>query len=143
MTWYLKHVRAVIGLAAIPLAAGVAMSQSPTPSSPYPANDTPVTLPSGTIVRVRNIVVFVGPNGKSLTLYIETPTHAADSARVAREAKEVVDIHARSTTHGPFGRARVCICRTQACLELREEPREMFFFVPQSDGSWRAVAPPS
>jgi hypothetical protein len=117
------------------------MGQSPTPTSPYPANDSPVTLSSGTVVRVRNLVVFVGPSGKALTLYIQSPTPASDTARVAREAKELVDMHSASRGLGPLTRATVGVCRTQACLEMREIPSEMFFFVAQADGSWRAEAP--
>jgi hypothetical protein len=136
-----KYVRAVLGVAGIPFAV-VAMSQTPTPDSPYPANNTPVTLPSGTVVRVRNIVVFAGPTGKSLTLYIQSPTDAADTARVAREARQLVELHGAAAGLGSPKRAVVGICRTQACLEMREAPREMFFFLSQPDGSWRAVAAP-
>jgi hypothetical protein len=137
-----KRLCAVVGIACLHLTAGVAMGQSPTPASPYPANDSPITLPSGTVVRVRNLVVFVGPRGKDLTLYIQSPTPASDSARVAREAKELVDLHAASGGLGQFVRAIVGICRTQACLEMREIPSEMFVFAAQPDGSWRAAAPP-
>ena len=137
-----KLVRATVILASIHFAAGVAMSQFPRPNSPPPMNDTPVTLSSGTVVRVRNIVVFVGPSGKSLTLYIETPTQAAESAQIEREAKELIGRYGESATSGPFVRAIVSVCRTQACLEMREPPSEMFSFLPQPDGSWRAVVPP-
>jgi hypothetical protein len=141
MHW--KHRCALLGLASIHFTAGVAMSQSPTPEWPYPMNDTPVTLPSGTVVRVRNIVVFAGPSGNSLSLYIQSPTQPTDSARVAREAKELVELHGASTGRGPVTRATVGICRTQACLEMREAPSEMFFFHAEPDGSWRAEAPPA
>jgi hypothetical protein len=133
----------VLGIASLHLTAGVARGQSPMPASPYPANDSPVTLPSGTVVRVRQLVVFTGPHGKALTLYIQTPTPALDSARLAREAKELVDLHGASGGLGPLARATVGVCRTQACLEMRGTPSEMFFFVAQSDGSWRAVASPA
>jgi hypothetical protein len=116
------------------------MSQSPTPSGPM--NDTPVTLPSGTVVRVRNIVVFVGP-AKSLTLYIESPTPASDTVRLAREAMELVALHGTTSSLGPTARAMVGICRTQACLEMRKVPREMFFFSAQPDGTWRAEPRPA
>ena len=135
--------RAVLVLTSLHFTAGAAMSQSPTPGSAGPGNDTPVTLPSGTVVRVRNIVVFIGPSGRSLTLYIESPTPATDSARVAREAKELIDLHGAASSLGPIVRAMVGICRTQGCLELREAPSEMFFFRPQPDGTWRAEPPPS
>ena len=78
-----------------------------------------------------------------MTLYIESPTLPSDSVRLAREAKELVDLHATSGSFGLLARAAVGVCRTQACLEMREIPTEMFFFVAQPDGSWRAVAAPS
>lgn len=136
------HLRVVVGVVGLHLTASVAMGQSPVPPSPYPTNDTPVTLPSGTVVRVRNLVVFAGQGGNALTLYIQSPTLPSDSARLAREAKELVDLHAVSGNLGTLARATVGVCRTQACLEMREMPSEMFFFVAQPDGSWRAVAPP-
>jgi hypothetical protein len=140
---YQKRLCAMFGLASIHLTAGVAMGQSPTPESQYPANDTPVTLPSGTVVRVRHMVVFAGPSGNSLTLYIQSPTRATDSVRMAREATELVALQGASTHLGPLVRKMVGICRTQACLEMREAPSEMFFFHSRPDGSWRAVAPPA
>jgi hypothetical protein len=141
MHW--KRLCAVVGIVSLHLLAERAMGQSPTPASPYPANDTPVTLRSGTVVRVRNVVVFAGPRGKALTLYIQSPTSASDSVRLAREAKELVDLHDASGALGPLTRATVGVCRTQACLEMREVPSEMFFFLAQPDGSWRAVARPA
>ena len=139
----LKRLCALVGIAILHLTAGAAMGQSPTPASPYPANDTPVTLPSGTVVRVRNMVVFAGSHGRALTLYIQSPTPASDSARLAREARELVDLHHATGGLGPLTQATVGVCRTQACLEMRETPTEMFFFVAQPDGSWQAVAPPA
>ena len=137
-----KLVRATVSIASMHFAVGVAMSQSPTPNNPQPMNDTPVTLSSGTVVRVRNVIVFVGPSGKSLTLYIETPTQAADSARMERDAKELIGRYAESATSGPFVRAIVGVCRTPACLEMREPPSKLFFFSKQPDGSWQGGVPP-
>src|SRR3954470_11126239 len=110
-----KRLGAVVGVIGLHLTAGAAMGQSSTPASPYPANDSPVTLPSGTVVRVRNLVVFA----------------------------ELVDLHGASGGLGPLAQVTVGVCRTQACLEMREKPGEMFFFVARPDGSWRAVASPA
>ena len=118
------------------------MSQSQTPNNPYPMTDTPVTLSSGAVVRVRNVVVFAGPSGKSLTLYIETPTQATESAQIERDASELIERYGQSATSGPFVRAAVIVCRTQACLEMREPSGEMFSFVQQPGESWRRVVPP-
>ena len=113
-----------------------------SPVTAYPMNDTPVTLPSGTVVRVRTVIVFEGQSGRrTLRLFVETPTPVADSARVAREANELIDRYG-AASRGPYAGASVFVCRTQACLEMREAASEMFFFLPQPDGSWRAVAPP-
>ena len=107
---------------------------------PYPMNDVPVTLPSGTIVRVRNIVVFAGLRDRTLTLHFETPTEPADSARVAREARDLIEIYGASKALAPLARARVGVCRTQACLEMRDEPQELFSFERRPDGTWESVS---
>jgi hypothetical protein len=66
------------------------MSQVPAQESPYPMNDIAVTLPSGTVVRIRNVVFFRGRSGSGLTIYIETPTPSTESERLALEAREVL-----------------------------------------------------
>lgn len=119
-------------------------AQNPSLSHPYPANDSPLTLPSGTVVRQRNLVVFRGHNVSALTITIETPTPAADSVRVAREAQEVATLHDTFAQRQGISRITIAVCRSQACLELREPAAEMFHFVRTSDGSWqvdRAHAP--
>jgi hypothetical protein len=78
-----------------------------------------------------------------LTIHIQSPTPASESARLAREAKELADLHIASGSLGPLARVIVGVCRTQACLEMREIPSEMFFFAARPDGSWRVAAPPS
>jgi hypothetical protein len=112
-------------------------AQDPIPSNPYPANDSPLTLPSGTVVRQRNLVVFRGQNGTSLTIVIQTPTDRADSVRVAREAQEVAALHDAYARAQGIARISVAVCRSQSCLELREVANEMFHFVRAADGSWR------
>jgi hypothetical protein len=115
-------------------------------SSPYPANDAPMTLASGTVVRQRNIVVFRGRNGNSsLTITIETPTSATDSARVSEEAREVAGLLDEYTRRQGIDRISVAVCRSQACLELREVAKELFHFERAADGTWSAERshPPS
>src|SRR4051812_34837856 len=92
---------ALLGLTSLFFGSDAAVSQSPA-RSPYPLNDTPVTLASGTVVRVRNIVVFDGPSGKSLTLYIQSPAPATDSARLAGDARDLLDLHGASSGVGPL-----------------------------------------
>jgi hypothetical protein len=127
------------GIVSLVCAAEGAMSQLPVQSKPYPLSDIPVTLSSGTVIRIRNIVFFRGQNGSGLTLYIETPTPPTDPERVGVEAREVLKFQFKSVrTENPTA-VSVGICRTQGCLEMREIPQEMFLFVRQSDGSWQAV----
>jgi hypothetical protein len=115
-----------------------AMKQGPNPNSAYPRNDIPVTLPSGTVVHVRNVVVLNGKNDKSLTLYIETPTPQDQPNRLASEAMELVNRWSDFSRQHNIDRVMITICRTQACLETREITAEMFRFDRQPDGSWKA-----
>ena len=118
-------------------------SQVPVRNSPYPMNDIPMTLSSGTVIHVRNIVAFKHEDQATLTVYIETPTPPNQTDRVLQEAREVAAIQVKS----PFGpntsHVNVGVCRTQACLEMREIPTEMFLFVRQPDGSWQAGKSPT
>jgi len=116
-------------------ASGMA-AQNPSLPYPYPANDTPLTLPSGILVRERNLVVFLGHNASSLTVVIETPTPATDSARVADETREVANLHSAFAQSNGLSHIVVLVCRTQACQELRERSAELFDFVRGADGAW-------
>ena len=102
----------------------------------FPANDARLVLPSGTVVRVRNLVVFRGHSGSNLTIMIQTPSAASDADRVANEALEVARLHDEFADRQSVGRIIVMICRTQACLETREPSTEMFQFVRQTDRTW-------
>jgi hypothetical protein len=111
-------------------------AQNSNLGSPYPANNTPLTLTSGTVLRQRDLVVFRGRHISSLTIVIETPAPASDSARVAQEAHEVANIHSEFAAAQRVSRIIVAVCRTQACLESRELPAEMFHFARSADGAW-------
>jgi hypothetical protein len=117
-------------------------SQSPSPSSPYPSNDAPLALHSGTIVRVRNLVVFQSRAGdrKSLTITIQTPTSAADRTRLAQEALEIATLHNQFADAHDIYRVTVAVCRTRTCLELREVASEMLHFVRGANGAWTPEA---
>lgn len=41
------------------------MSEVSSLNTPYPTGDTPVSLPSGTVIRVRNLVVLRGNRGQN------------------------------------------------------------------------------
>ena len=118
------------------------MSQLPSQQSPYPLNDIAVTLSSGTVVRIRNIVVFRSQKGSRLTVYVETPTPSTERARVALEAKEIAGLQVTSASSANPTSVHVVVCRTQGCLEMREMPQEMFSFVRQADGAWQSEKRP-
>lgn len=120
-----------------------AESQAPSQADQYPMNNIAVTLTSGTVVRIRNIVVFRGQIGNELTVYIETPTPSTEPARVASEAKEVAGLQLKSPTIGSLTSVSVAVCRTSSCLQMREKPREMFHFIRKSDGTLEAERQPS
>ena len=127
----------------IPLASQMATSQSITQKNPHPMNDIPVTLSSGTVVRIRNVVVFQSENESGgLTLYIQTPTAASDTNKVASEAKEVAALQLKSVARASMSTVSVAVCRTQACLEMHEIPKEMFSFTRQPDGSLKSEKVP-
>lgn len=69
---------AVAALAVIVAAARGVSAQNLSRPYPYAANNTPLTLPSVTVVRTRNLIVFRGHNVSSLNVVIETPTPAAE-----------------------------------------------------------------
>jgi hypothetical protein len=120
-----------------------AYSQAPSQTGQYPTNDIAVTLTSGTVVRIRNVVVFRGPIGNVLTVYIETPTPSTQSERVASEAKEVAGLQLKAPTIGSLTGVSVAVCRTSGCLQMREKPQEMFHFIRKSDGSLETEKQPS
>src|SRR5688500_5045864 len=76
-----------------------AMGQLPSQTSPYPMNGIAVTLSSGTVVRIRNIVVFRSQKGSRLTVYVETPTPSTERARVALEAKEIAGLQVTAASN--------------------------------------------
>jgi hypothetical protein len=119
------------------------MSQTPSQTGQYPMTDIPVTLASGTVIRVRNVVIVRSQNGNGLAVYIETPTPSTEPDRVALEAKEVAGLQVKSPMIGNLTSVRVAVCRTSGCLEMREKPREMFSFVRKSDGSLEAEKQPA
>jgi hypothetical protein len=141
-----SHLRILV-TGAICLACGTEtpLSQPPSQTYPYPINDIAVSLPSGTVVRVRNIVVFQGGQGSgpiqgvpvnALTIYIETPTPLADPERLAIEARELLGVEEKFPAIKDATVVNIGICRTRLCLEMREIPQEMFRFARRANGSW-------
>jgi hypothetical protein len=122
------------------------MTQASADKYPYPMNDIAMTLPSGTVVRVRNIgVTSVGgdneleqkANEGPVTIYIETPTPSSQPERLAKEAEELLGLLERLPPVKNGTIANVGICRTQLCLEMRAIPEEMFTFARVPHGIWK------
>lgn len=103
---------------------------------PYPTTNLPVTLASGTVVRVRNLVVFHGNNTRQLTIMIETPTPVTDNRRLADEARQLAVVYRQYADNEQIDGITISLCRTQACLELREVPTERFHFTRGANGAW-------
>lgn len=121
-----------------------ARGQAPSQTGHDPMQNLAVTLSSGTVVRIRNMLVLQAPNGSGLlTVYIETPTPSTEPKRLAVEAKEVAGLQIKSPTIGNLTYVRIAVCRTSGCLEMREKPQEMFSFIRKSDGSLEAEQPPN
>jgi hypothetical protein len=105
--------------------------------SPYPLSDTPLQLPSGTTVRLRNRVVFRGRHTTRLTIVIETPTAADAIAQLQEESREVAEVFRQFATTEQIAHLTVMVCRTQTCLEMREPSHEMFHFVRDGEAPWQ------
>ena len=134
---------AVVGFFVTASAGKSVVAQVPTQNGPDPMNNIAVTLTSGTVVHIRNLVIFRSPSTSSaLSIYIETPTPASEPDKVASEAKELADVQIKSPIAENISNVIVAVCRTQGCLEMRERPTEMFVFERQSDGSLKPVKVP-
>jgi hypothetical protein len=138
MTRLRRHLftSAAVLLVALVRQPRVVAAQDLFPPKPYPANNYPIQLASGMIVHQRNVVVFKGQNGTSITFSIETPTPATDSVRVAAEAAEIAKLLGDQARKQGASHMTIAFCRTRACLELREAPKERFSFVRATNGSW-------
>jgi hypothetical protein len=98
-------------------------------SSPYPLSDAPFVLPSGTTVRLRNRIGFRGHHSQRLTIVIETPTPATAVAQLRKESRQLAEMLRQFADAARIDRLTVMICRTQACVEMREPSNEMFHFL--------------
>ena len=100
----------------------------------------PVTVSPGTVVHVRNLVIFRGHNGSGLTLVLQSPSPSTDTSRLAQQAREVLEHYAAFAKSNAVDRVSVEVCRTQACLELREQSTERFEFVWAKGRGWTRAA---
>jgi len=127
---------AALGAVAVAGDASRAGAQRLAFPPPYPTTDLPIAVPPGVVVRVRDQVVFRGRNVSSLTLLVESPTPPGDTSRLAYQAAAVTDQYATFAATQSIDQISVGICRTQACIEMREPPKERFEFVRGTDGRW-------
>ncbi len=133
----------VAGLFSICVTAGSVAAQGLTLTPPSTATDRRLALSTGTVVHARNFVIFEKRGDArspkppaSLTIYVDSPTPAADSARLAPEAREVAAAFDEFARTKAIGQIDVAICRTQACVERREAPAQSFWFARARDGKW-------
>jgi hypothetical protein len=86
---------------------------------------------------VRNRVVFHGHHSQRLTVVIETPTLATAVTQLREESRQLAEMLRHLADAARVDRLTVMICRTQACLELREPSHEMFHFAREGDAPWQ------
>lgn len=111
-------------------------AQSPFDAKPYPAMDLPMTLSSGHVWRVRNLVVLVSGGRKALTIFVETGDAVRDSATMLFDASALVREHPELQAGESLDRITVAVCRTEACIELRERPSDLWLFERLPAGGW-------
>ena len=100
--------------------------------------DEPLTLPSGIVVRVRNLVLFEGGATRALTVYVQMPVSLSDRDVSMRAAHEIADLHLETANQQGITAIIIAVCRTQDCLELRGPPAQQFSFTRTTDGRWVA-----
>lgn len=114
---------------------------------PYPTQRTSLTLPSGRVVVILNLVVSTqaGHPGGAFSIHYETRQPAAAHAARQAEAVEVVEAHRARAEERGFDLMTAAICNTLAAAEMREMPEVEFYFKRGLDGRWvldyEAVSP--
>ena len=105
---------------------------------PYPTQRTPLTLPSGHVVVIRNLVVSTqaGQSGGAFSILYETTQPASEHAARQAEAVEVVELHRSWAEERDLDLMCAAICNTDAAAEMREMPEVVFFFKRGLDGRW-------
>ena len=99
--------------------------------------EQPLTLPSGRVVAILNLVVLRHGNedGGTFDIQYRTSIHENDREAVLEEAREVVLLHrAFAEEHGYSMRAQVCT--PQAGAGGRELPTRIITFARSDTGEW-------
>jgi hypothetical protein len=108
---------------------------------PYPLQERPLSLASGRVVQLYNIVSMTSPDrAPSFGVQYRSSIAAADEEGRKAEAIEVIAIYADffAAQGATSGSAQLCATRAQA--EMREPPEMIFQFERAADTSWHYVA---
>jgi hypothetical protein len=70
---------------------------------------------------------------------IESPTPAGERDRLEREAQEIATVYAPFAEAQAVDRITIAVCRTNACVELREASTERFDFARAANGTWASA----
>ena len=105
---------------------------------PYPTQRTPLTLPSGQVVVILNLVISsqAGQPGGAFEVQYETRHPPGEHAARQAEAVEVVAVHRAWAEERGFDLMTAAIFNTAAAAEMREMPEAVFFFKRGLDGRW-------
>lgn len=100
--------------------------------------ERPLALPSGGVVTVLNLVVFVkkDESGGTLSVQYRSTLPPDDSTGRLAEATEVAEIHRAFAEAQGFGVVRAQVCDSQAAAEMRALPEMTFRFERGDDGGW-------
>jgi hypothetical protein len=109
--------------------------------SQYPLQDRPLTLPSGRVVQLYNVVsIASGDDSSSFGVQYRSAISASDEVNRREEATEVIAKFARLFSRADVTRASAQLCATRAQAEMREPPEMIFQFERGADSSWHYVA---
>jgi hypothetical protein len=109
--------------------------------SQYPLQDRPLTLPSGRVVQLYNVVsIASGDDSSSFGVQYRSAISASDEVNRREEATEVIAKFARLFSRPDVTRASAQLCATRAQAEMREPPEMIFQFERAADSSWHYVA---
>jgi hypothetical protein len=95
-----------------------------------------VTLHSGLVVHARVFLEFHGTTSRSMAIYFDSPTPASDTAGIRAEAIELMALHEELAKSRALDRLAIGFCRSQACIDAAEAPRELFRFARRPDNTW-------
>ena len=106
---------------------------------PFPLEETPLTLPSGRVVAVLNLVAVAqrGRAGGTLGVQYRSAVPAADREGRRAEAAEVAARYAAVAAARGCRRLAAQLCNSPEAAALRALPELVLTFEPAADGTWR------